>query len=116
MTDNSAVDRDSLMERVDDDLELLEELLEIFEEDAQEHIDAMRAALSSSDAVQFERSAHSLKGSSYNMSAVRLADIALELEKAGHEGSLEGAGEKLNELEEELHRVIAALNEIVGLD
>ena len=113
MTENAAVDRDSLMERVDDDIELLQELLEIFEEDAQVHIDAMRAAASAADAVQLEKSAHSLKGSSYNMSAARLADLALELEKAGRAGELEGTGEKIDELEAELHRVIPALKNIV---
>ena len=114
MTEQTPVDRDSLFERVDNDLELLEELLEIFEEDSQQHIDAMRAALNSSDADQFARSAHSLKGSSYNMSAVRLADISLELEKAGYEGSLDGLEDKVNELEAELRRVIPALKEILG--
>ncbi|MCZ6544112.1 MAG: Hpt domain-containing protein, partial [Chloroflexi bacterium] len=51
------------------------------------------------DAEGLERAAHSLKGSSANMGALRLASKALALEELGRAGSIAGASELAAELD-----------------
>jgi histidine phosphotransfer protein HptB len=110
------IDRDTLFERVDNDMELLAELVDIFEEDSAEHIEAIRAAVGNSDSQALERSAHSLKGSSFNLSANMLAERAFRLEQAGREDDLSNSANLLAELEIEYQRVIPALREIISTD
>jgi HPt (histidine-containing phosphotransfer) domain-containing protein len=56
-----------------------------------------------------ERAAHTLKGSSGNMGAARMAAVCAELEEAGASGDLGRALGLLARLEEELGRVRPAL-------
>lgn len=111
---NKAIEKESLMERVDDDLELLVDLVEIYEEDAAEHLGTIKTAVSSKDGELLTRAAHSLKGSSYNMSANILADLAQELELAGRAGKFEGCQEVADKLDGEFARVMQELKVIIS--
>jgi HPt (histidine-containing phosphotransfer) domain-containing protein len=61
------------------------------------------------DAGALERTAHTLKGSSSNMGATRMAAVCAELEEAGASGDLGRAPGLLARLEEEFGRVRPAL-------
>lgn len=111
---NDAIDRESLMERVDDDLELLAELVEIYEEDAALHLGSIKTAISALDGEQLTKSAHSLKGSSFNMSADGLAAMAQNLEIAGKEGKFDDCPQTLTEMEAEFVRVMEGLKAIIS--
>ena len=50
------------------------------------HLTAITAAKERSDLVRLGEEAHSLKGAALNLSARRLADAALALERAAREG------------------------------
>ena len=62
------------------------------------------------DARAVERIAHSLKGSSGNMGAMRVAAVYSEIEKVGGSGDLTRAPELIERLEEAFDRTRRALN------
>ena len=89
--------------------EMLSELAEMFFDDAQSGIDAIRGAVERGDAQTVERAAHTLKGSSGNMGAKRMAALCGELQDASASGDLTHAPELLEGLEAEFGRVRPAL-------
>ena len=104
-------------ERIEDatggDREFLEELVDIFLTDADERVEELKDALSKGEADAFSRTAHKLKGSSANMGAVRLTDIARDMESLGKTESLSGAHELMQPLQEELVLVRQTLQEML---
>jgi two-component system, sensor histidine kinase and response regulator len=91
------------------DAELLIELTDMFLDDTSSRLASLREALKAGDAHGVERTAHTLKGSSGNMGATRMAAICAELQDVGATGDLSGAAELLGSLEEEFGRVRPAL-------
>ncbi len=65
----------------------------------------IRLAVDRQDPSALAAAAHELKGSSATVGAARMAEICKQLERGGHHGSLEGAGERLAELRRERDRV-----------
>ena len=74
----------------DDGDVFLKDIVGIFIEDTPARIAELRQALADGDAVGFTRAAHSIKGSSSNLGAIALRDIAAELE---HKSRLGGLGD-----------------------
>jgi PAS domain S-box-containing protein len=87
------------------DEEMLRELVEMFLDDGQSSLATLRKALEEGDAQSVERVAHTLKGSSGSMGAVRMATLCAELEDVGAFGDLSRAPELLEHLEAEFERV-----------
>ena len=104
-------------ERIEDatggDREFLEELVDIFLTDADERVEELKDALSKGEADTFSRTAHKLKGSSANMGAVRLTDIAKDMEQLGKTASLSGAEALMQPLQDELIRVRETLEQML---
>jgi HPt (histidine-containing phosphotransfer) domain-containing protein len=113
MTNPAPVNSGTLLDRIDNDLELLGELIEIYEEDGAQHLQTMELAITEENADRLEKSAHSFKGASRNMSADNLADIAYALEQSGNSGNLANAGELLKTLRKEFERVVPALKKLL---
>ncbi len=91
------------------DAELLVELVELFVDDAQSQLPALRDAFEKGDAEAIERTAHTLKGSSGNMGALRMAKMCENLQEIGRSGDLSEASEPIEQLEAEFDRVRKAL-------
>lgn len=91
------------------DPDIIIELSDLFFENAPGKIEAIRGAIERGDAKALHVAAHSLKGSSSYLGASKLSALAKELENMGRAGSLEGAGEKLAQIESEYDRVRSAL-------
>ncbi len=87
----------------------LAELLKAFKEEAPGLVEGIRTAAQTNDAHKLRQSAHSLKGGSGNLGAVRLADLCAELEKMGRNGALEGAAPLAAQVELEYQRALQAL-------
>jgi HPt (histidine-containing phosphotransfer) domain-containing protein len=81
----------------------------MFLDDSSSRLAALREAVEGGDAKSVERIAHTLKGSSGNMGAKRMAKICAELQNDGTSGDLRRAAELLGRLEEEFGRVRPAL-------
>jgi CheY-like chemotaxis protein len=89
------------------------ELLEVFNEDAPQLIQALRQAQAEGDAQAFRRAAHSLKSTSASFGALALTELARELEGLGKTGNLDGAGDKLAQAEALYQRLQKTLAELV---
>ena len=91
--------------------DFVDELVDTFLEDAPERIAELRSAVARSDADTFRRAAHTLKSNSATFGAHRLAAIARDLEAMGRENRLEGALEKIKELEGVYQKVARELKD-----
>ena len=88
----ASVDRAELMERLDGNRALFDDVIAIFLDDCPQRLATIRTAVDLADAKHIEESAHVLKGAAANLSATRLFDAALTLERIGAKGRL-GAAE-----------------------
>lgn len=110
---NSPVDMDRIWDATGGDQEFLKELVEVFLDDAQLRIEELKTAVESRDGRELSRTAHKLKGSSANLGANGLWDLAKELEHLSAAGSISSAEPLMAALEHELARVRERLTEIV---
>jgi len=90
--------RATLLHRLIDDEELAHELVVSFIGDIPQHIHRLKDALNRSDGVQAERSAHTIKGASANISGEALREVAGKMEDAARSGDLEAARDLMGEL------------------
>ena len=104
------------MERIAGDADLAREMLGAFLEDAPERLAELRAAVQAADAHQVNRKAHALKGMVGVLRSQGVADLALEVEKAGEEGDLDkaagilpGLARLLEQLREEVRAFLKTL-------
>lgn len=73
-------------------------LLDIFLADSEERLRILRMA---EDAAQLVSAAHSFKGSSSNMGAIRLANLCHELEQRAKQHTLQGIEKLVGEIDAE---------------
>ena len=103
MGDN-AIDLKEFMERVQDDKELLVELLDIYQEDFVEKRNALGDAVTQKDLEQIKSVAHSMKGSSGNISAKALHALCLRIEQSAKSGDA-NIGSLLTEMDQLFSKV-----------
>lgn len=84
-------DHADFLERVDSDIDLARQVGQMFLEDAREKIAALRDLIERREAGELANAAHSLKGASANMSALRLRRIAADIEQAAKNEDIAGA-------------------------
>jgi len=87
------IDLKDVLERVQDDKELLDELFDIYQEDFVAKRKALGDAIAAHDIVKIKEVAHSMKGSSGNISAKSLYASCLKLELLAKEGKTDGMQE-----------------------
>jgi len=87
----------------------LAELIAAFEEDANKLLAELREAAAENNAEGLRRAAHTLKGSSATLGAMRLSAMCQELELMGCQGRLAGVTERVAQIETEYEHVKAAL-------
>ena len=74
----------------------------------------MQAAANAGDAEAVRKAAHSMKSSSANVGADRLAGLCRELETMGRGGTIDGAPRLLKGAAEELEHVVAVLGGLIA--
>jgi HPt (histidine-containing phosphotransfer) domain-containing protein len=77
------LDLTQLLERVENDRELIRDLLLIFKEEFPIHLRALRAAVDSMDGEKVATEAHTMKGMLSNLAANSAAGAAARLEQLG---------------------------------
>ena len=102
--DSAALDRSALLDRVEGDMELLGDIIELFKEDSARQIAAIRDAIDRKQADLLRRAAHTLKGTCGNLGAPEAAATALELEKLAASGDFSRAHESSRLLEEQIQQ------------
>lgn len=106
------LDKDEILARVDGDVELLGELVEIFLEDCPRLMKEIEEAVTSNNTEALERSAHAFKGSVGNFTTKTPFEAAFTLETMGRNGDLDGANDALAKLKTELERLKPELSQI----
>ena len=92
----------TLMELDDGAGEVFEELVDLYLTDAPGRLQEMRKAAEEDNADQMRRAAHTLKGSSRNLGAVRVAAVCADIESRAVEQEVAGTGDLIANAEAEL--------------
>lgn len=108
------LDLPSVLERLDDDHELLGELAQIFLDEIPKQLGQIQAAVRSGDAMTLWKSAHALKGSAGNLSGLAVLKSAARLEQMGRDGELADSEAACATLETDLERLTLALRELLA--
>ncbi len=106
------IDHQDLMERIGGDMELLDELLELFEEDYPGLITEIQQAIDEKDGEKLKRSAHTLKGAVGNFAALKAHALAFQLEKKGETGDFTNAHNLLIQLQDAIDEFKSALKSL----
>ena len=111
------IDLQEVLDRVQDDKELLLELLDIFQEDFVGKRQYLTEAVKNNDIQKIKELAHSLKGASGNISAKPMHANCLKIEQMARDNDISQIGLMLAELDrqfEELKINIAKLKQDFG--
>ena len=76
------VDLSRIQETSDGDIEFEQELIEMYLEDARDHLESLEKHISGNDLTSVKQLAHTIKGSSANIGATAMQNVAFEIEKA----------------------------------
>src|ERR1041385_6600484 len=101
------IDLPDVMERVQDDKELLLELLDIYQEDFVIKRGILAEAIAKKDFTKIKEVAHSMKGASGNISAKRLYATCLKLESQAKENNPAGLEETLKIIDGQFEEIKA---------
>ncbi len=101
---DAVYDWEELMERVDDDIELLQRMLYLFGRDYPQLLVEIRTAVESANLESLKEAAHTLRGMLANLTAHLAADIAAELENVEESRDLAEYAEMPARLETEVER------------
>ena len=109
---NSVIDTDTfneVRELMDD---ALGHFIDTFVDNSPRMIQKIADGLAAGDIETVHLSAHQLKGGSGSIGAIRLSELAFQIEKAGKAGEAEAIPELLEQLKTEYRAVEAALKKI----
>ena len=90
------------------------QLLETFEQNAVEHLAALRSAFADGDARRLREAAHAMKETSLAIGAQGMADICQQLETLGTTQSVQGVPEEFAQLDREFDRVKSEIEQILS--
>ncbi len=93
------IDLTTALEKTGGEVDFLEELLDMFIGEFEEKYAALKDAVHQKDAVQIRELAHSLKGSSANLSLTALQETFFQLETAGRDNDLTDTEKKIDLLQ-----------------
>ena len=102
---DDAIDMKEVMERVQDDRELLIELLQIFTEDYAEKKRLLADAVGKNDFDQVKSISHAMKGASGNISAKKIRLSFLDLEQMARDQNFSRAPETLQLIEQQFNEL-----------
>jgi two-component system sensor histidine kinase/response regulator len=107
--------REELLDHLEGDEELLQKLIELFNENTPKILEAIRDALTQRDPAGLERAAHKLLSSLGPFRAKAAHDLALRLEEQGRLKDLTEVEERFANLEREIDKVYDALGEFAAV-
>ncbi len=94
------IDLNEALNRAMGDVDFLKTMMEELHRTIPDFTSRIRSAMQSKDVKTLGTDAHQFKGAAANLGAKAIANAALQLEKIGKSGSLEGAQEAFNHLEQ----------------
>lgn len=99
------IDLNEVMERVQDDKELLLELFDIYQGDFVKKRQALSDAIAAKDIVKIKEVAHSMKGASGNISAKLIYGSCLALEQLAKSGTTDGMEDLVKKIDVQFAQV-----------
>ncbi len=108
--DVAQFDEAELMDRLGGDREILREVVAIFCHSAPDLVSEIRTSIEGRDLTRLRATAHTLKGAAGNLSAKRLAALALELEDAGQSSDVARAAHYFPRLAAEAEELLTILS------
>jgi two-component system sensor histidine kinase/response regulator len=109
-------ERLSILRELDDgDGVLIASIADEFTAESGRQLDLLRAAVADGDPQAMEQAAHSMKGSSANLGATRLAELTAQLEALGRARTFADAAPLIDEVARELERVEVALAQVMAV-
>lgn len=93
-----------LLQRLDNDIELIEELLSIFYTDLPVYIQKLKQFLSMKDYENAKQIVHTIQGAAVNIEAISIRNAALNIENQISESDFEYVNELVNDLEDEYEK------------
>ncbi|MGV8074245.1 MAG: Hpt domain-containing protein, partial [Syntrophobacteraceae bacterium] len=106
--DHAALDKIAALQR-EGQPSLLHKIIDMYFQSSPDLLQKIREAVRSSDAPSLHRAAHTLKSSSANLGAFKLAELCKEMETMGKTNVLLEAGTMLSTIEKEYEGVRQAL-------
>ncbi len=103
---------DEALARIDDDRETFQMMIELFMEHSPKDLTDIRAALDAGNVVGVARASHRLKGAILQFCAPPALHACKELEESAKAGSLAHGEQLYVALEQEFHRLLAALHHV----
>jgi HPt (histidine-containing phosphotransfer) domain-containing protein len=94
--------------------DVLGEILNLFLDEVPKKIDSLRRAVTTGDALQVQRIAHSLKGSSGNIGARAMYDVCRQLDDRAKSGELARLQPLVEALDAEYGKVERAIERLLG--
>ena len=110
--DNNTLDLKDVLERVQDDWELLMELLDIFSEDYTEKRELLKELLLENNFEEIRNIAHSIKGAAGNISAKSMHATSEKIEKLAEEKNLTSVKELLPQLDKQFIDLQGCIKEL----
>lgn len=98
----------------DDNDEFLREIVNIYLEDTPLRVKELDESLAAKDIGKFTRAAHSIKGSSSNLGAVVVRNVAEKIEHESRTKGLDGADALVTQLKQEYARAETELKKLLG--
>jgi HPt (histidine-containing phosphotransfer) domain-containing protein len=112
LAEDAMIDLKSAMPRFNNDLAFYIEMVEEFYTNLLERVLELKAALASSDAPLVHRLGHNLKGVAANFGAGELVAPAAGLEIKGRQNDLSGAQELVEQIETQVPKLGAFLEDL----
>jgi len=107
-------DRSAFLNRVQGDMDLAREVVEMFSRDQETMLSEMKSCIADHNGPALTAVAHTMKGCLSNFSAHDSVNAALELEESGRNGDFEQSKQTLAELEGHIRRLTSELNSLTG--
>jgi len=110
------IDTASVLARVDGDMELLQEMVELFLKGLPGLLSNVQDSVKRRDAKALESAAHTLKGLVGNFGARSAFEVALQLENLGRQGDLTEAESAYRALKQEIENLKPALVGLISVE
>ena len=91
--------------------DLIKQVVQIFIEDYPQQVEDIQTMINNKDPEGLKKAAHSFKGMLRSLYATEMAAMGQELEALGLEGNFKESQKKLDEMKNEIPRVLEVLNE-----
>jgi HPt (histidine-containing phosphotransfer) domain-containing protein len=107
--DTSILNITETLERVEGDLDLLKELVDLFLEETPKMLRALENAITAGDPTALQHAAHTFKGSVSNFAAPGATSASFTLEKMGRQQDMSNVSAAFAALKQELERLLPVL-------